>query len=100
MVYNIVQGVLLAENGLYGFRVRRGAAAVVLVVRLITELAATTGTTLARCRVDLKGFFMGICREFLYRLERAVGVERGDHTYNACTAGEGVGEGDHGAWAV
>ena len=27
--------------------------------------------------MDLKGFFMGICREFLYRLERAVGVEPG-----------------------
>ena len=61
----------------YGFRVRRGAAAVVLVVRLITELAATTGTTLARCWVDLKGLFMGIFREFLYRLDRAVGVEPG-----------------------
>lgn len=59
----------------YSFRARRGAAAVVLIVRLITELAATTGGTLARCWVDLLGFFMGISRTFLYRMERATGVE-------------------------
>ena len=67
----------MAIPGAYGFRARRGAPAVVLAVRLLTELASSLGLTLARCWVDLLMFFMGIHREFLYRKERAAGVPGG-----------------------
>ena len=49
----------------YGFRARRGAAAVVLTTRLLTELAAATGAVVARWWLDLLGFFMEVNRAYL-----------------------------------
>ena len=61
----------------YGFRARRGAAAVVLTTRLLTEAAAATGAEVTRWWVDLKNFFMGVNRVYQYKVERTLGVEGG-----------------------
>ena len=61
----------------YGFRARRGAPAVLLALQVVTEASVRGGRTVARCWLDLLGFFMGISRQYLYRLERVLGVQGG-----------------------
>ena len=83
-VWKLMTGMLFSEYGgiseavmpdyASGFRRFRGAAEVVMTVRLMTEDAVAGCVTLTRLFIDLKGFFMGVNRAFQFSAEKALGV--------------------------